>query len=267
MFSTYFTHTVRPKKEKPDADALAAADAERERQRKEREVKFLQKAIPDQEHAALKVKAYEILGIKKGPDGNPEGYQRYGSQSRAIYWIMFLMRWVSEWIMRKQPIDELASDAGFANAANKEAPSWFRVDMIAGKRDERLPDGDYAGSFNDVFNRLRKQDEAELGAAKPSAASAASAAAADDANDNASSAPAPAKKAKVSNPEARPQGNVPLDMRAFFVEVSEFLEKRKGANSGSVSNTIEWFNSNLPDFFAGFTLNQNTCEKWKKQVN
>jgi hypothetical protein len=125
MFSSYFTHTVRPKKEKPDAEALAAADAERERQRKEREVKFLQKAIAGQEHAALKVKAYEILGIKKGPDGNPDGYQRYGNQSRAIYWVMFLMRWVSEWIMRKKPIDELASDAGFANAANKEAKRTF----------------------------------------------------------------------------------------------------------------------------------------------
>ena len=38
MFSTFFTHTVRPKKEKLTAEAVAAADAERERQRLEREV-------------------------------------------------------------------------------------------------------------------------------------------------------------------------------------------------------------------------------------
>jgi len=81
-----------------------------------------------------------------------------------------------------------------------------------------------------------------------------------------------AKKARLAasrdaaSKEVKP--NVPLEMRAFFVEVSDMLKTRRenGPNSGSVPDTIKWFKANLPEYFQDFALELKTCQKWRGQI-
>jgi len=160
MLKNFFGTVSVPKRPKPTPEQVAAANKalreSNEQANAAKDAEWAQKRAAMEEQAKKLKKARAVLGIQVDRDGNPSGYHTIGNQTRLVNWLLFLLRWVAEWIFRDKPIEEL--EEGFTDIGLQDPPNWFNSNMIHGKRNKRLEDGPDDGSFNSVFEKLRKID-------------------------------------------------------------------------------------------------------------